>query len=409
MDKNNKKALWTPPWGYSEGFFISVGLFTVSLALEFIVPFNYFPKPNFPLNFLYLIILFFVTILFFLLRKRLYFFKWLASAEAAIPSICFFLFFIILMGIIPQKPTIPNKTAFFNNITNTWFFFTTIIFLLLTLGSATISRLFPFSFKNITFFLNHFGLWIVLSAGYFGTTDKKEALLSVKEGDIVWYSIDSNGKIEELPIAIELVQFKAEFYDPKIVLVDKNNKLKYPQQDVNFKDNQNFKIDDLIIEIKKSFKKSYPIENDFIDAGGIPGSGASAFINIYDNDNKLIASDWICHSTIMYNEKSIFLDDGRIIRMLNPEPSYFGSEIKLYSQKSSGMIQGTVEVNNPLKLDNWWIYQYSYDSSAGADSEISIFKAVYDPWLYFIYCGFIMMLTGVFFMFIIFSFKKNNL
>jgi hypothetical protein len=65
MDKNNKKALWTPPWGYSEGFFISVGLFTVSLALEFIVPFNYFPKPNFPLNFLYLIILFFVTILFF--------------------------------------------------------------------------------------------------------------------------------------------------------------------------------------------------------------------------------------------------------------------------------------------------------------------------------------------------------
>jgi hypothetical protein len=63
--------------------------------------------------------------------------------------------------------------------------------------------LFPFSFKNITFFLNHFGLWIVLSAGYFGTTDKKEALLSVKEGDIVWYSIDSNGKIEELPIAID--------------------------------------------------------------------------------------------------------------------------------------------------------------------------------------------------------------
>jgi hypothetical protein len=34
MDKNNKKALWTPPWGYSEGFFISVGLFTVSLALN---------------------------------------------------------------------------------------------------------------------------------------------------------------------------------------------------------------------------------------------------------------------------------------------------------------------------------------------------------------------------------------
>lgn len=398
MINNNKKALWTHPWGYPEGFLICLGLFVVSFTLELIMPFNSIPKPYFPTNLFCLIILLLVVALIFVLRKKLYLFKWLASAEAAIPSICLFLLLIIIMGIIPQKTTISNKTAFITNISNTWIFFITIIFLLLTLGNATISRLIPFNFKNLTFFLNHFGLWLVLSAGYFGSTDKKEAILSVKEGDIVWYSTDLKGQIEELPIAIELLNFKAEFYDPQIVLFEKNNKLKYPQQKGKY-----LKIDDLLIEIKKSYQNSYPTEKGFIDASGIYGTGAAALINIYDKNNNLIASDWICHSTVLYNEKSILLDDEKIIRMLNPEPSYFGSEIKLYSQKSSSILHGTVEVNNPLKLDKWWIYQYSYDTSAGADSEISNFKAVYDPWLYIIYAGFIMMLSGVVFMLILFK------
>ena len=78
-------------------------------------------------------------------------------------------------------------------------------------------------------------------------------------------------------------------------------------------------------------------------------------------------------------------DDGK--------PKRFASEIQILT-KSGNNIQTTVEVNKPVDVDGWKIYQYGYDTQMGAMSQTSILELVSDPWLPLVYTGIYMMLAG---------------
>ena len=57
-------------------------------------------------------------------------------------------------------------------------------------------------------------------------------------------------------------------------------------------------------------------------------------------------------------------------------------------------LTSTVDVNNPVEVEGWRIYQYSYDTQMGAMSQTSILELVSDPWLPLVYTGIYMMLAG---------------
>ena len=81
-------------------------------------------------------------------------------------------------------------------------------------------------------------------------------------------------------------------------------------------------------------------------------------------------------------------------------PKRFASEIRILT-KSGKNIETTVDVNKPCEVDGWKIYQYGYDTQMGAESQISIFELVSDPWLPIVYIGIYMMLAGAVCMFVI--------
>ncbi len=74
-------------------------------------------------------------------------------------------------------------------------------------------------------------------------------------------------------------------------------------------------------------------------------------------------------------------------------PRRFASEITVHRQKGEST-SGTVEVNHPMKVAGWKIYQYGYDTRLGAESRYSTFQVVRDPWLPAVYAGIFMMLAG---------------
>ena len=80
-------------------------------------------------------------------------------------------------------------------------------------------------------------------------------------------------------------------------------------------------------------------------------------------------------------------------------PRRFASEIKVLT-KTGKSIETVVDVNKPIEVDGWKIYQYGYDTQMGAQSEISIFELVRDPWLPAVYTGIYMMLAGALCMFV---------
>lgn len=74
-------------------------------------------------------------------------------------------------------------------------------------------------------------------------------------------------------------------------------------------------------------------------------------------------------------------------------PRRFASDIQILT-KTGKNIQTTVEVNKPVEVDGWKIYQYGYDTKMGAMSQTSILELVSDPWLPLVYTGIYMMLAG---------------
>ncbi len=79
-------------------------------------------------------------------------------------------------------------------------------------------------------------------------------------------------------------------------------------------------------------------------------------------------------------------------------PKRFASDVCVTSLQGDSVL-GTVDVNKPLKVAGWKIYQLGYDLSAGPNSRYSILELVRDPWLPYVYAGIFMMLAGALLLF----------
>lgn len=82
----------------------------------------------------------------------------------------------------------------------------------------------------------------------------------------------------------------------------------------------------------------------------------------------------------------------------NGQPKRYASEI-IVRTKSGDVKHATVDVNKPVRINGWKIYQYGYDTQKGAQSQMSILELVRDPWLPAVYVGIYMMLFGALLMF----------
>ena len=80
-------------------------------------------------------------------------------------------------------------------------------------------------------------------------------------------------------------------------------------------------------------------------------------------------------------------------------PKRFASDIQILTQSGKN-ITTTVDVNHPVEVDGWKIYQYGYDTKMGTMSQTSILELVADPCLPVVYTGIYMMLFGAVFMFL---------
>ena len=81
-------------------------------------------------------------------------------------------------------------------------------------------------------------------------------------------------------------------------------------------------------------------------------------------------------------------------------PRRFASDIQILTKTGKNILT-TVEVNKPVEVDGWKIYQYGYDTQMGAMSQTSILELVSDSWLPLVYTGIYMMLAGAVCMFIL--------
>lgn len=76
-------------------------------------------------------------------------------------------------------------------------------------------------------------------------------------------------------------------------------------------------------------------------------------------------------------------------------PRRYASDVVIYSKTSMHRYAATIDVNHPVTIDGWKIYQKDFRlTEADDDCQVSILELVRDPWLPWVYAGIIMMLAG---------------
>ena len=99
------------------------------------------------------------------------------------------------------------------------------------------------------------------------------------------------------------------------------------------------------------------------------------------------------------------INPGMMMKLMNAKNTFESNHPKFAAFVSrffmgGAITEGTIEVNRPMEIEGWKIYQLSYDETKGRWSDISVFELVRDPWLPVVYTGIIMMMAGAICLFV---------
>lgn len=288
------------------------------------------------------------------------------------------------------------------------------LYFLSVLGLVTIRKIAHFRLKNIPFILNHAGLFITLLAAILGNGDLQRLRMTVSTDQPEWRATDEAGIMQELPLAIELKSFTIDEYPPKLLAIDNTTGKALPEENPeNILVETTPSTDSLLdwhIEVTDFLPLAACVRSiDTMNFVAFHSEGATTalMVKARNKNDGTQKSGWVSCGSYLFPYVSLSLSDSVSLVMPEREPKRFASEVVVYT-KSGNQQEALIEVNKPLSLDGWKIYQLSYDEAKGKWSNISIFELVRDPWLPLVYTGILMMLLGSVCLFILAPGKKQK-
>ncbi len=389
----------TKKWGYNEATSITSLFFVFGFIIErFGISFSY-NQIAFPNNIIFGVSFVVASTVLYVFCNKHYIIKGLTSAYTTIVVLSMLGILVMIMGILPQTPE--HDPSFIseynlNNVTSSWSFIFIMLLFMLNLWFGTLKKIIPFQWKNLGFFLNHAGLFITVLGGFLGASDLQRLTMTLYEGETNWVANGNNGETLELPIAMTLHDFQIEQYQPKFGLANNTTGKLYPEQKpelflIESKSTTatiaGWKIE--LLDYKADAMMVGETYQDYREEGSAPACKIQA-TNVKTQE---IKSGWISSGSVMSLPSSVELNETYSVVMTAPEPKKFSSAVTIY-EKGGEHLQAMLEVNKPINIAGWDIYQLSYDEQFGKWSRSSVVELVRDPWIVVVYFGIYMMLAG---------------
>ena len=396
-DNLPQRPFWQIPWGYPQSLVVVAGMLTVGTFLQVLSGFFNFYLLAYPVNLGLGIIIAAICLLAGWRYRFSWLVQWLSGRAMSVCLIVALMLLALIMGLIPQ--VVGEQPASiklgWEAMTRNWAFVLIYLFTLLLLGMLIVRRLVAFRWGDYAFHLNHGGLWLLLMASGLGYADMERYVMHVREGETEWRVYDDAKQVKELPIAIELKDFDMDVYPPSLAVVDRQSgevqPLGSPQYFPIDADQPKGTLGVYEIEVKKYIHEAIRNSDSTYHHMPMPGSAPVALVRVvYDGH---MIEGWVCAGNSAQLHRSLPVDDSFCVVMTPPDPRSFSSDVVVYSQ--DGVVEKAIlSVNHPLSVGSWTIYQHGYDQQAGRLSSYSSFELVYDPWLWPVYIGLVMMMAG---------------
>ena len=210
----------------------------------------------------------------------------------------------------------------------------------------------------------------------------------------------------ELPLAIQLDSFLIEEYPPKLVIIEhETGKMLPVSRPGSYMFEGVGKTTQLAgyrVEIIEYLPHAAVFrDSSFTNVVPMMMEGAAEAIRVRVSKPGLSqpVEGWVSNGSYLFPHSVLQIDDAISVAMPQQEVKRYSSHVTVYTEEGTTR-QAVIEVNKPLSVEEWMIYQYSYDDAKGKYSDTSLFELVRDPWLKVVYTGIIMLLAGALFLFI---------
>ena len=354
--------------------------------------------------------------LVFAFRNKVYSFKFLSSYASAIPALVYAVALTAIMGLTKQMPDgHPAADPLgLSRMLSFWPFVLIYIWISMIVAQATINKAMHFKWRDVPFMLNHAGLLIVMLCATLGNADMQRLKMTIHKSSPEWRATNEQGKIVEMPLAIQLKEFKIYEYPPKLMLVNGKTGDPIPKEKpTTIVVDSSFTTGNLqgwSIKLNKVIDEAAPLmTRDTTNYLPWHSSGAMTAINITATspNGKVKKTGWVTCGSYHFPYQVLSLDGKISVAMPEREPQRYLSRVELMTEAGLHAF-ADIEVNRPLSVEGWKIYQLSYDTSMGRWSETSVLELVRDPWLPFVYVGLGMMMLGAVFMFLSLQRRKET-
>jgi len=396
-----KKPIWQQPWGYAESFTISFGILCVGFVLEFVLPKTQ-STLAFPINLILGASLFILLVLSHFLLRKTKIHAFLSGIPLTIALVAALSVLVILMGILPQVPSSQNgliQQLGLNQMTGSYPFLMINLLLLIVLGFVSLRKTFPFKLKNWGFVCSHWGLWIVIFAAGLGSGDLLRLKMDVYENKVELRSYDDNKKYYEMPLAIKLKDFLIDEFNPKLAVVENETGSLYEAQKpsmIMIEKDLHCNLQSWKIHVEEFYMTSGRAGDRYYQLADF-GAAPAAKVQVISPQTDTLQG-WISCGSFNRPHESLKLNDKFSLVMTVPEPKRFSSEVTFFTPDGNKQ-DAILEVNKPVTVNGWKVYQLSYDDKMGRYSDKSILEVVRDPWQPYVYLGIFMMMIGAIYMF----------
>ena len=403
--------MWQSPWGYREGWTIVAGLILAGLALQLSIGLVPDDLPALPVAIA-------VTLLSVLaglwhrtgIRAGRSLALFFSGHVATITSVSAFLTLSLVMGLFAQVPAsearnLPDLLYRLgtHTVLGTFAFGFVYLYLIFVLGAVTVRRIIVFrpTVKDFAFVLNHLGLFLFLVAAYVSTSEMERYTMVLEEGAVEWRGTNlATGETEELPIALELIDFRMDEYPPKVMILDGVSGELLPKGAPGYVSAESLPASAVIGEWELTIEQYIPLASPTSNAD-LPGfaeyrseGGAPAvFVRAKSQKTGTELSGWVSCGSYLLPYAVLPLEDNLSVVMPAPEPKQYFSETAYYLQ-SGEKGEARISVNSPLIIRDWYIYQLNYDQEKGRWGTTSVVELVKDPYILPVYIGIALLLLG---------------
>lgn len=239
--------------------------------------------------------------------------------------------------------------------------------------------------------LVHSGLVIALAAAATGAGNTVRARVWLSEGAPA-ATVARNLVTDEpvpLPAPIILDDFQMERWEPTLLVGHHAaGRWQYDPGTVPVRANSVQQLGPYSVTIGEV------LERCAVDADGPrpfpqPGAGPAARIIVRDASGADVGSGWV-HAPTPYGEALLTpLGGGAAVLMQPHRAKVYRSYVRIGGEPL------LIEVNRPLRVDGWWIYQTGFDDDQGPASVRSQLELVKDPGLPGVYLGSFLIIAGV--------------